>query len=135
MVAYADASMGVYMEALNQPTARDAVVACLRLARGLNARDDEPKVCFLVQGALTGSADTQELRNELYGMQREATKMLQKRLDKGKRKGELPPDTNTAALAEYFSSVVAGLSVQAANGAATKDLNTVIELAMAAWPD
>lgn len=134
MVAYADASTRVYVEALNQPTAREAVEACLRLARGLNAREDEPKVCFLIQGALTGSADTLELRTELSAMQREATKMLQKRLDKGKRKGELPVDTNTAALAEYFSSVVAGLSVQAASGASAKDLNKVIELAMAAWP-
>ncbi|MEK6398822.1 MAG: TetR/AcrR family transcriptional regulator [Terriglobus sp.] len=134
VVAYAEASTRVYMEALNQPTAREAVEACLRLTRGLTASDDEPKVCFLVQGALTGSADTQELRDELYAMQREATKMLQRRLDKGKRNGELPPDTNTAVLAEYFSSVVAGLSVQAASGGAAKDLNRVIELAMAAWP-
>ena len=134
MVAYAEQATIVYKEALEQPTAREAVEACLRLARGLNAQLDEPKVCFLVQGALTGSADTQELREELGALQRQATHLLRMRLEKGKRKGELPKTANTAVMAEYFSSVVTGLSVQAANGATVSDLNQVIELAMASWP-
>ncbi|MDE1161408.1 MAG: TetR/AcrR family transcriptional regulator [Acidobacteriaceae bacterium] len=134
MVMYAEQSIAVYETALAQPTAREAVEACLKLARGLQPKGEEPQVCFLVQGALTGSADTIELRDELYRLQREATRMLKQRLDRGKRKGELPADTNTAALAEYFTSVVTGLSIQAANGASPKDLNRVIQFAMAAWP-
>ncbi len=133
-VAYAEQTTKVYEEALEQPTAREAVEACLRLARGLNAQTDEPKVCFLVQGALTGSADTQALRDELGALQRQATCLLQKRLERGKGKGELPLTANTTAMAEYFTSVVTGLSIQAANGAATEDLNQVIEMAMASWP-
>jgi len=134
MAAYAEEATRVYEEALNQPTAREAVETCLRLARGLNSPPDEPRVCFLVQGALTGSADTQTLRDELAGFQRQATRKLRKRLDEGKRKGELPATANTAAMAEYFTSVVTGLSVQAANGAAAKDLNAVLKMAMASWP-
>jgi len=134
MVAYAEEATKVYEKALDQPTAREAVEACLRLARGLNSQPGEPRVCFLVQGALTGSADTQMLRDELTGLQREATRKLQKRLEKGKRKGELPAAANTAVMAEYFTSVVTGLSVQAANGATTRDLGQVITMAMASWP-
>ena len=134
MTFYAEQSMTVYQDALEQPTAREAVEACLRLARGLNDKTDEPLVCFLVQGALTGSADTKELRTELSALQRQATQLLQKRLDQGKRKGELPPNANTKVMAEYFTSVVTGLSVQASNGATTRDLHQVIEMAMAAWP-
>ena len=87
MVLYAEQATEVYQEALAQPTARKAVEACLRLARGLNDKTDEPKVCFLVQGALTGSADTEELRDELRSLQRQATHLLQRRLEQGKRKG------------------------------------------------
>jgi len=134
MVAYAEQATKVYEEALDQPTSRLSVEACLRLARGLNAPPEEPKVCFIVQGALTGSADTQELRDELAALQRQATKKLQKRLEQGKRRGELPPNANTAVMAEYFTSIVTGLSVQAANGAAARELNQVIEMAMASWP-
>ena len=134
MTFYAAQAMTVYQDALEQSTAREAVEACLRLARGLNDKTDEPLVCFLVQGALTGSADTKELRAELGALQRQATQLLQKRLDQGKRKGELPPTANTKVMAEYFTSVVTGLSVQAANGATTRDLHQVVEMAMASWP-
>lgn len=135
MTFYAEQAMTVYQDALEQPTAREAVAACLRLARGLNDKTDEPLVCFLVQGALTGSADTKELRAELGALQRRATQLLQKRLEQGKRKGELPAKANTKAMAEYFTSVVTGLSVQASNGATPRDLHQVIEMAMAAWPN
>jgi AcrR family transcriptional regulator len=135
MTFYAKQATTVYQEALNQPTAREAVEACLRLARGLNDEtDDEPMVCFLVQGALTGSADTKELRAELGVLQRQATQLLQKRLEQGKRKGELPSKSNCKVMAEYFTSVVTGLSIQASNGATTRDLHQVIAMAMASWP-
>ena len=39
----------VYKEALEQPLARGAAEACLRLARGLDTQPDESKVCLLVQ--------------------------------------------------------------------------------------
>ena len=134
MVLYAEQATAVYQQALDKPTAREAVEACLQLARGLNAEADEPKVCFLVQGALTGSADTQELRDELGSLQRQATILLQKRLDRGKRESELPSTANTRVMAEFFTSVVTGLSVQASNGAAARDLSQVVEMAMSSWP-
>ena len=134
MMAYAEQAVKVYQQALEKPTAREAVEACLRLARGLNVQADEPIVCFLVQGALTGSADTRSLRDELNFLQRQATQLLQERLEQGKRNGELPSTANTSVMAEYFSSVVTGLSVQAANGAAAKDLNQVVRMAMNSWP-
>jgi AcrR family transcriptional regulator len=134
ILLYAEQSIRIYQQALAQPTAREAVEACLRLARGLNAETGEPQVCFLVQGALTGSADTQKLRDELALLQRQATQLLHKRLEQGKRKGELPATANTKAMAEYFTSVVTGLSVQAATGASRRDLNQVVEIAMMCWP-
>jgi len=134
MMLYAEQATKVYEKALEQPTAREAVEACLRLARGLNETTDEPRVCFLVQGALTGSADTQDLRAELSALQRQATHLLQKRLERGKRKGELPATSNTKVMAEYFTSVVTGLSIQASNGATSRDLHQVVKMALAAWP-
>lgn len=135
VVLYAEESTEVYEQALGQATAREAVKACLNLARGLNAETEEPQVCFLVQGALTGGADTQELRSELAALQRRATLLLRKRLEEGKRNGELPSSVNTRVMAEYFMSIVTGLSVQAATGACRRDLRQVVELAMASWPN
>ena len=134
MVLYAEEATAVYEQALSQPTAREAVEACFRLARGLKDQSSEPIVCFLVQGALTGSADTQELRDELNALQRQATKKLAKRLKQGQQAGEFSDSVNTSIMAEYFSSVLTGLSTQAANGASVAHLNGVIEMALQSWP-
>ncbi len=134
VVAYSELNAKTYEEALNQPTAREAVDACLRLARGLDPKPGEPVVCFLVQGALTGSADTQELRDELTALRRQATEQLQMRLARAQREGDLAESVDTAVMAEYFASLAVGLSVQAAGGATPAQLNQVVKMAMAQWP-
>lgn len=134
VVAYSEHAMEVYEEALNRPTACEAVRACLQLARGLAPIPGEPIVCFLVQGALTGSADTQVLRDELTVLRREATVKLQSRLERAQYEGDLSQSENAAALAEYFAALATGLSVQATAGASPKLLNEVVTLAMDRWP-
>jgi hypothetical protein len=88
----------------------------------------------VVQGALTGSADTQELRDELTAVRRQATQKLQTRLEQAKREGDLPQTVDVAVMAEYFSSLAVGLSVQAAGGSTPEQLNKVVTMAMAQWP-
>jgi AcrR family transcriptional regulator len=134
VVAYTALSAEAYEEALNRPAAREAVEACLRLARGLDPKPGEPIGCFVVQGALTGSADTQELRDELTAVRRQATQKLQTRLEQAKREGDLPQTVDVAVMAEYFSSLAVGLSVQAAGGSTPEQLNKVVTMAMAQWP-
>ncbi len=134
VVAYSALAAKAYEEALNRPTAREAVEACLRLARGLDPKPGEPIVCFLVQGALTGSAGTQVLRDELTALRRQATEQLQMRLERAQREGDLPETADAAVLADYFTSLVVGLSVQAAGGSTPEQLNQVVTLALAQWP-
>ncbi len=134
VVAYSALTSQAYENALSRPTAREAVEACLRLARGLNPEPGEPIVCFLVQGALTGSADTQELRSELTALRQQATEQLRARLKRAQREGDLPKTVDAAVLAEYFASLATGLSVQAAGGATPAHLNQIVEMVMAQWP-
>ncbi len=134
VLAYSAMTAEAYEEALNRPTAREAVEASLRLARGLDPKPGEPMVCFLVQGALTGSADTQMLRNELTAMRREATEKLQQRLERAQREGDLPTTVDAAVMAEYLASVAVGVSVQAAGGTPPEQLNQVVKMVMAQWP-
>lgn len=134
VIAYSEQAADTYEEALNRPTAREAVEACLRLARGLDPKPGEPVVCFLVQGALTGSADTQVLRDELTTLRRQATEKLRMRLERAQREGDLPETMDAAVMAEYFASLATGLSVQAAAGATPAQLNQVVEMAMGQWP-
>lgn len=134
VVAYSELNAKVFGEALDRPTAREAVEACLRLSRGVDPRPGEPMVCFLVQGALTGSADTQELRNELTPLRGLYTEKLRIRLERARQEGELPQTADATIMAEYFVSLATGLSVQAAGGSTPAHLKQVISLAMAHWP-
>ncbi len=134
VVAYSERSAAMYREALERPTVREAVEACLQLARGLDPKPGEPAVCFLVQGSLTGSADTQELRDELTALYREATEALRLRLERAKDENDLPRTADASVLAEYVMSLATGVSVQAAGGASQAHLKGVVAFAMACWP-
>lgn len=48
--------------------------------------------------------------------------------------GELPPDTDPAALARFVGAVIQGMSQQARDGATAAELRNVAETAMRAWP-
>jgi AcrR family transcriptional regulator len=134
VIAYSELGAQAYEDALNRPTAREAVEACLRLARALDPKPGEPVVCFLVQGALTGSADTQTLRDELTALRWQATGKLQERLERAQREGDLSPTVDAAVMAEYFVSLATGLSVQAVGGSTPEQLNRVVEMVMSQWP-
>lgn len=48
--------------------------------------------------------------------------------------GELPPETDTTALARFYLGVIQGMAVQAHDGATEPELLAVVETAMTAWP-
>lgn len=134
VLAYSQLTVKAYEAALDRFTVREVVEASLRLARGLDPVTGEPIVCFLVQGALTGSADTQSLRDELTDMRRQATLKLQQRLERAQREGDLPANVSAAVLSQYLTAVTVGLSVQAASGTPPEQLNQVVAMFMNQWP-
>ena len=70
---------------------------------------------FVVQGALTGSADTQELRDELTAIRRQATQKLQTRLEQAKCEGDLPQTVDVARYGRVLL-VACGRTVCAGGG-------------------
>ena len=55
---------------------------------------------------------------------------LKKRLQVAQREGELPSDATPADLARYLSTVMAGLGVQAVNGATKAEMSRIADLAI-----
>lgn len=135
VLAYSEDAIHMYRKALALPTAREVVEACFRMARGVvDCPTDQPLVCFLVQGALTGSADTKSLRDELTRLRNQATAALQERLERAQREGDLPDSANPAVLAESVVALATGLSVQASGGSPPELLQQVVKLFLQAWP-
>jgi hypothetical protein len=59
---------------------------------------------------------------------------LRKRLKRAVIDGDLPPDSDADTLARYVQAVNFGLTVQASTGAKRKELVSVVEIALKAWP-
>lgn len=116
------------------PTAREAVAALLHGSADRLAAPGQPAGCLLVHGAL-GCSDGAAPAEADAARHRAATELaIRERLDRAAAEGELPPGTDTAALARYVAAVQQGMAVQARTGAAPADLHAIADLALRAWP-
>jgi hypothetical protein len=59
-----------------------------------------------------------------------AVRALRKRFVKARRAGELSRDISPADLARFIASVMAGLAVQAVNGATHDEMKRIADLAL-----
>jgi hypothetical protein len=89
---------------------------------------------MVAAGELQASEAQGALVAEVAGRRRAAQLAIRARLNRARQDGELPADTDTAALAAYFAMVVQGLAVQGRDGAKPALLKRLADLAMQAWP-
>ncbi|WP_194835854.1 TetR/AcrR family transcriptional regulator [Nocardia sp. XZ_19_369] len=117
-----------------EPTARAAMDAMLRDNAIAYTVEDKPHGCMVVLAGSTYTTRSESIRDFLIEKRRETTEEIRRRMDRGVAEGDLPADTNTAALAHFYATVLYGLSIQARDGASLEELTQSIDVAMAAWP-
>jgi AcrR family transcriptional regulator len=122
-------------KALAEPTARRVAERLLLGAADLLANPQNPRGCLVVQGALACGSGNQRIRKQLLAHRQAGTTAIRKRLEKAKTESDLPAGANPADLARYLSTIIHGLSVQAASGAKKSELRKVAEQALLAWPE
>ncbi|WP_223774556.1 TetR/AcrR family transcriptional regulator [Streptomyces sp. 135] len=117
----------------DEPTAREAVAAILR--GNVRAYTDEAKPggCMIVQAAANCSAENAPIQERLAQWREDGISSIARRVEQGILNGELPADTDTRAVASFYTAVLQGMSVQARDGATRSDLEKVAERAIAAW--
>jgi AcrR family transcriptional regulator len=115
------------------PSTKAAVEGVLRAAVLGTTEPDEPRGCLLVQGALACSPSSESVREHLHAQRLEGHRLLIKRLKAGVTAGDVPPGTDTAALASFYTTLIHGISIQAKDGASRASLLAVVDCAMAAW--
>ncbi|MGW0664344.1 TetR/AcrR family transcriptional regulator [Streptodolium elevatio] len=133
-VALYDATLGAAVDRAltDEPTAREAVAAILR-ANTRTADDDGPAGCMFVVAATNCTDANAAVRDLLATRRNEGLRDLRLRLERGVREGDLPPHTDTSAVAAYYVAVVQGLSIRARDGASRAELTRTADLAMATW--
>jgi AcrR family transcriptional regulator len=129
---YMDGPVGFFGKALALPKARK-VVEQIFLGTARMAEDSgAPAGCLLVQGAL--ACGDPSARKEVAARRTAAEVALGRRLQRAKREGDLPKNSDPAELAHYVMTVIRGMAVQAAGGASRNQLHRVAQIALRAWP-
>ena len=113
-----------------EPTARDAIEAILRTNITEYCRPEHPHGCLV---ALSDPVDP-DLRAHLRSLRGNTRAAIQDRLAAAATTGELPPGTDTAALAAFYATTLHGLSIQARDGVPRADLDAAADAAMSVWP-
>ena len=130
---YVELGGRMWNDAMSHPTARQSVE---RLLRGILERAGRGQIrgCLLVQGALACGDEAEPIRLELARRRGGGELMLRKRFERAIAEGDLPADTDPAALAKFVATVVHGIAVQLSGGAGQAELSAVVEMALQAIP-
>jgi AcrR family transcriptional regulator len=130
MERYRADRMTYIRQALAQPSLRRVVAGLIHGTAEFLARPDNPRGCLSIQGALACGTDAEQVMLAMIDWRKNGEAALKKRLQQAQSEGELPAQIQPADFARYLSSLMAGLSVQAANGATRADLRRGAEIAL-----
>jgi len=120
--------------ARDAPTARGMVVHLLHATADFLTKENYPRGCLFVRGAMACSEAADKIRDELVTRRATGEVMMRERLERAVSAGEIPPELDPADYARYIMTVLEGMSVQAAGGASCTDLHKVADLTLRTWP-
>ena len=118
----------------SEPTARAAVERALREVVTEFCRRDAPAGCLLTMstGCSSVSLGVQQILAKKRSMARDR---IAERIERGIREGDVPASTDALALAEFVTTVFAGMAMHARDGASRKSLLATVDNAMRAFPE
>jgi AcrR family transcriptional regulator len=131
---YQEARREAVTRALAEPTARSAVERWLTEAASALARSGVPRGCLLVMADTNCSARSRHVQEALACRRASMTKLLESRIARGVKEGDVPAGTDAAALADFYSIVLQGMVMLARDRASRARLLAAAQAAMRAWP-
>ena len=117
-----------------EPTARRAVQRLLEEAAAELTQACHPLGCMMVMAATNCSVAAEHVQAALVKRRALGVESMQARIQQGIDEGELPPDTDAGALANFYATIYQGMSMQAKDGASRESLLRSVEMAMRSWP-
>jgi AcrR family transcriptional regulator len=131
---YADGPASFAARALELPRARDVVEALVYGAIELTTGPDTPLGCINVRTAQACGPDADPARHEAMTRRAADHAALRRRLRRAQAEGDLPPSADPDALAEFITTFMDGIAVQASGGTSREDLRDAAALALRVWP-
>jgi AcrR family transcriptional regulator len=117
-------------EALEKPTLAKVVRALFDNTVAFLTAPGHPPTCMTLAGAMGGSVDAAQARDLITEIRRQNEVAMKERFLTARKSGELTKDINVDDYTRYLSSILAGLSVQAANGSTKAELKRTAQMAL-----
>lgn len=132
---YGESQGGLTARALREePTAARAIEVMLRDNAAAYSSGTGPRGCMIVLAGSTYTTRSESVRDFLLDKRTETVEWVRARLDRGVADGDLAAGSDTAMIADFYATVLYGLSIRARDCATAEELNKIIDGAMAAWP-
>jgi AcrR family transcriptional regulator len=134
MKAYQARADAHLTECMAGPSARAGITALLRAEVEMATGPDHAGVSFITQPPLTHAGASDPVIAGVEACRASVHLKLKDRFGQAVRDGELPPQTDTDALARFYSIIIQGLALDAQHGATRQQLLRAVDVAVAAWP-
>lgn len=134
MDRFTEASGRQLASCLGAGSAREAIERLLRAGVRSFTNHDGPGVCFVTQAPLQREEASDDTRRYLAQRRGEVEMALRQRFARAVDDGELPTDSSPESLARFYSVVIQGIALQAQHGGTQEQMQTVVDVALAAWP-
>lgn len=114
---------------------REVIEICLRRSAAMQTDASHPIGCLVVQGATNCGPDNR-FAVEILASERKANfAAMVRQVQRAAQSGQVPPDTDSRAVATMFNTFLLGIATSARDGASSAALEAAIGVAMACWPE
>ena len=127
---YMDSRAQYATRALEEPTLERVIRALFDNTVAFLATPGHPPTCMTLAGAMGCSVDATPARDLMTEIRKQNEVAMRERLLRARKSGELSKDINVEDYTRYLSSILAGLSIQAANGSTKAELKRTAQMAL-----
>jgi AcrR family transcriptional regulator len=117
-------------EALQEPTLEKVIRALFDNTVAFLTTPGHPPTCMTLAGAMGCSVDAAPARELMTEIRRQNEGAIRERLLEARKTRELSKEVNVDDYTRYLSLLLAGLSIQAANGSTKAELKRIAQLAL-----
>ena len=118
------------VKALEEPTLERFIRALFDNTVAFLTTPGHPPTCMTLAGAAGCSLDATPARDLMTAIRKQNQVALRERLLKARKSGELLKEINVDDYTRYLSTIIAGLSIQAANGSTKAELKRTAQMAL-----
>jgi AcrR family transcriptional regulator len=117
-------------KALEEPTLEKFIRALFSNTVAFLTTPGHPPTCMTLAGAAGCSVDAAPARDLMTEIRKQNQVALRERLLQARKSGELSKDIDLDDYTRYLSTIIAGLSIQAANGSTKAELKRTAQMAL-----